>query len=61
MCHITGLTQQQIEFYRQYNEYVLSVDQQESDIYKRYKALWPPQDWWVRACSENPGKKPEDV
>lgn len=61
MCHITGLTQQQIEFYRQYNEYVLSVDQQESDIYKRYKAIWPPQDWWVRACSENPGKKPEDV
>jgi hypothetical protein len=61
MCHITGLTKQQIEFYKQYNEHVLSVDKQESDILKRNKAIWPPQDWWVRACSTNPSKDPEDV
>lgn len=61
MCLITGLTPQQIEFYRKYNEYVLTVDIQESDINKRYRAIWPPQDWWVRACSENPSKDPEDV
>lgn len=61
MCHTTGLTPQQIEFYRQYNEYVLTVDIQEPDIEKRNRAIHPPPDWWVRACSENPSKKPEDV
>lgn len=62
MCQrFEGMSEEEVKFYKEYNEYVLSVDKQEPDIFKRNKAVHPPPDWWVKTCANNPTKKPEDV
>ena len=62
MCQRSeGMSEEEVKFYKEYNEYVLSVDKQESDILKRIKTTHPPPDWWVKSCANNPSKNPEDV